>query len=54
LDNLKEELKEIDDQWLTDMFKDLELGLDEEEEWNEDTEDDVPEIDEEEETIVKQ
>jgi hypothetical protein len=36
------------------MFKDLELGLDEEEEWNEDTEDDVPEIDEEEETIVKQ
>lgn len=54
LDNLKEELKEIDDQRLTDMFKDMELGLDEEEKWNEDTEDDVPEVDEEEETIVKE
>lgn len=54
LDNLKEELKEIDDQRLTDMFKDMDLGLDEEEEWNEETEDDVPEIDEEEETIVKE
>lgn len=54
LDNLKEELKEIDDQRLTDMFKDMDLGLDEEEEWNEETEDDVPEVDEEEETIVKE
>ena len=54
LDNLKEELKEIDDKRLTDMFKDMDLGLDEEEEWNEETEDDVPEIDEEEETIVKE
>ena len=36
------------------MFKDMELGLDEEEEWDETTEDDVPEIDEEEETIVKE
>ena len=35
------------------MFKDLDLGLEEEEEWNEETEDDVPEVDEEEETIVK-
>lgn len=54
LDNLKEELKEIDDKWLMDMFKDMDLGLDEEEEWDEDTEDDVPEVDEEEETIVKE
>ena len=54
LENLKEELREIDDKWLTDMFKDMELGLDEEEEWDETTEDDVPEIDEEEETIVKE
>jgi site-specific DNA-methyltransferase (adenine-specific) len=54
LDNLKEELKEIDDKWLMDMFKDMDLGLDEEEEWNEETEDDVPEVDEEEETIVKE
>lgn len=54
LENLKEELKELDDQWLIDMFKDMELGLDEEEEWDEETEDDVPEIDEEEETVVKE
>lgn len=54
LDNLKEELKEIDDKWLTDMFKDLDLGLDNEEEWDEKTEDDVPEVDEDEETIVKE
>lgn len=54
LDNLKEELKEIDDQRLTDMFKDMDLGLDEEEGWNEETEDDVPEVNEEEETIVKE
>lgn len=53
LQNLREELKEIDDQRLTDMFKDLDLGLEEEEERNEETEDDVPEVDEEEETIVK-
>lgn len=54
LENLKDELKDIDDQWLMDMFKDFDLGLNEEEEWNEETEDDVPEIDEEEETIVKE
>lgn len=54
LEALREELKEIDDKRLTDMFKDMELGLDEEEEWDEETEDDVPEIDEEEETIVKE
>ena len=53
IQNLREELKEIDDQRLTDMFKDLDLGLEEEEERNEETEDDVPEVDEEEETIVK-
>lgn len=54
LDNLKEELKEIDDKRLTDMFKEMDLGLDEEEERDETTEDDVPEIDEEEETIVQE
>lgn len=54
IENLRDELREIDDQWLTDMFKELDLGLDKEEEWNEDTEDDVPEVDEEEETIVKE
>ena len=54
LENLKDELREIDDKWLTDMFKDLDLGLDEEEEWDESTEDDAPEIDEEEEPIVKE
>ena len=35
------------------MFKEFDLGL-EEEEWNEETEDDVPEVNEEEETIVQQ
>lgn len=25
LENLKEELREIDDKWLTDMFKDMDL-----------------------------
>ena len=54
LENLKEELREIDDKRLTDMFKDMDLGLDEEEERDESTEDDAPEIDEEEETIVKE
>ena len=54
LENLKEELKELDDQRLIDMFKDMDLGLENEEEWDEETEDDVPEIDEEEETIVKE
>lgn len=54
IENLRDELREIDDQWLTDMFKELDLGLDKEEEWNEETEDDVPEVDEEEETIVKE
>jgi len=53
LDALKEELKDIDDKWLTDMFNEFDLGLDEEE-WNDETEDDVPEVDEEEETIVQQ
>lgn len=54
LENLKDELKDIDDQRLTDMFKEYDLGLDEAEEWNEETEDDAPEVDEEEETIVKE
>lgn len=54
IENLRDELREIDDQWLTDMFKELDLGLDKEEEWDEETEDDVPEVDEEEETIVKE
>jgi site-specific DNA-methyltransferase (adenine-specific) len=54
IEALKEELKAIDDKWLTDMFKDFDLGLDQEEEWNEETEDDAPEIDEEEEPIVKE
>ena len=53
IQNLREELKEIDDKRLTDMFKDLDLGL-EEQEWNEETEDDAPEVDEEEETIVQE
>lgn len=53
IQNLREELKEIDDKWLMDMFKDLDLGL-EEQEWNEETEDDAPEVNEEEETIVKE
>ena len=53
-ENLKEELKELDDKWLTDMFKEFDLGLDEEQEWNEETEDDAPEVDEEAETIVKE
>jgi len=35
------------------MFNEFDLGLDEEE-WNDETEDDVPEVDEEEETIVQQ
>jgi hypothetical protein len=35
------------------MFNEFDLGLDEEE-WNDKTEDDVPEVDEEEETIVQQ
>jgi len=52
-DNLREELKEIDDKWLTDMFKELDLGL-EEQEWNEETEDDAPAVDEEEEPIVQE
>ena len=54
IEALKEELKAIDDKWLTDMFKDFDLGLDQEEEWNEETEDDAPEVDEEEEPIVKE
>ena len=54
LDNLRDELKDIDDQRLTDMFKEYDLGLEEEKEWDEETEDDVPEVDEEEETIVKE
>lgn len=53
-ENLKEELKELDDQRLTDMFKEFDLGLDQEEERDETTEDDVPEVDEEEETIVQE
>lgn len=53
IQNLREELKEIDDKWLTDMFKELDLGL-EEAEWNEETEDDAPEVDEEKETIVQE
>lgn len=36
------------------MFKDFDLGLEEEQEWNEETEDDAPEVDEEEEPIVKE
>lgn len=52
-DNLREELKEIDDKWLTDMFKELDLGL-EEQEWNEETEDDAPAVNEEEEPIVQE
>lgn len=36
------------------MFKDFDLGLDQEEEWNEETEDDAPEIDEEEMPIVQE
>lgn len=54
IQNLRDELEDIDDQWLTDMFKEFDLKLEEEEEWNEDTEDDVPEVDEEEETIVQE
>ena len=36
------------------MFNEFDLGLDDEEQWNDETEDDVPEVDEEEETIVQQ
>jgi hypothetical protein len=43
----------IDDKWITEMFNDFDLGLNDEEQWDEDTEDDVPEVDEEEETIVQ-
>ena len=53
IQNLRDELKEIDDKWLTDMFKELDLGL-EEQEWNEETEDDAPEVNEEEEPIVQE
>lgn len=53
IQNLRDELKEIDDKWLTDMFKDLDLGL-EETEWNEETEDDAPEPDMEETPIVQE
>lgn len=53
LDALKEELREIDDQWMNEMFEEFDLGLDQEE-WNEDTEDDVPVVNEEEETIVQE
>lgn len=53
LDALKEELMSIDDKWITEMFNDFDLGLNDEEQWDEDTEDDVPEVDEEEEAIVQ-
>ena len=53
LDALKEELREIDDQWMNEMFEEFDLGLDQEER-NEDTEDDVPVVNEEEETIVQE
>lgn len=36
------------------MFKEFDLGLEEEKDWDEETEDDVPEIDEEEEPIVQE
>lgn len=53
LDNLKQELTEINDDWLNEMFNEFDLGLDEEE-WDDETEDDAPEVNEEEETIVQQ
>lgn len=53
LDALKEELREIDDQWMNEMFEEFDLGIDQEE-WNEDTEDDVPVINEEEKIIVQE
>ncbi len=53
LDNLRDELQEIDDQRLNDMFSDIDLWLDEEETRSEETEDDIPEIDEEQEPIVE-
>lgn len=53
LDALKEELMSIDDKWITEMFNEFDLGLNDEEQWDEDTEDDVPEVDEEEEAIVQ-
>lgn len=36
------------------MFNEFDLGLNDEDKWDEDTEDDAPEVDEEEETIVQQ
>lgn len=36
------------------MFNEFDLGLNDEDKWDEDTEDDVPEVDDEEETIVQQ
>jgi hypothetical protein len=38
---------------MNEMFEEFDLGLDQEE-WNEDTEDDVPVVNEEEETIVQE
>ena len=52
LDALKEELAEINDGWMTELFDEYELGMDEE--WNEETEDDVPVITEEEKIIIQQ
>ena len=54
LDALKEELSSLDAEWINEMFNEFDLGLNDEDKWDEDTEDDVPEVDEEEETIVQQ
>ena len=54
IDALKEELSSLDAEWINEMFNEFDLGLNDEDKWDEDTEDDVPEVDEEEETIVQQ
>lgn len=55
LQNLSEELKELNDQRLIDMFAEFDLGLKEDEDrWKEETEDDAPQVDEEAETILRE
>lgn len=54
LDALKEELTSLDSDWINEMFNEFDLGLNDEDKWDEETEDDVPEVNEEEETIVQQ
>lgn len=54
LDALREELSDLGESRLNDMFNEYDLGLDDEDKRDEETEDDAPEVDETEETIVQQ